>query len=234
MTPPPAARRRAHDVAAALTTHRPGAVVGVYLHGSAVLGGFRPGLSDMDVLAVVAGPAGAAAQRRMGEAIAATGAGLEVSVVTAATARAPGEGRFEVHVTTTGDVPVIVAGAEAAGDPDLVLHVAVCRAHGVAVLGPPPARVFGSPPGRVRAAMHWSPGTGRPAYAVLNACRALRFAEERSLCSKDDGAAWYLARHPGDPAVTAALAHRRLGSPGPTPAAATSFVTSIRHRLPAS
>jgi hypothetical protein len=39
---------------------------------------------------------------------------------------------------------------------------------------------------------------------VRNACRALRYAEDDTLCSKVDEAQWWLARRPGDPVVTAA------------------------------
>jgi len=131
-------------------------LVGVYLHGSAVLGGFDPDRSDVDLLAVVAG-SDPGAQRDTGAALAATGAlcpgtGLEASVITAATAADVGGCAFEVHVGTAGRT--VVTGAGHDGDPDLVLHVAVCREHAVAVAGPPPREVFGAvPPGRVRAAL---------------------------------------------------------------------------------
>lgn len=114
-------------------------LVGVYLHGSAVLGGFRPATSDVDVLAVVGKPGSVAVQQAMGEVIAAVGGcpgtGLEMSVTTSATAAVLGECRFEVHVNTTGQQTVIATGAGRPGDPDLVLHCAVCRDHAVTVLG---------------------------------------------------------------------------------------------------
>ncbi|MDT0320225.1 aminoglycoside adenylyltransferase domain-containing protein [Streptomyces millisiae] len=221
------------EIAATLATQRPD-LVGVYLHGSAVLGGFDPARSDVDVLAVVAGPEGESAQRRAGEAVAATaarcpGAGLELSVLTAATARELGDCRFEAHVNTTGAEPVIVPGAGAGGDPDLVLHAAVCREFGRAVLGPPPGEVFGRPPRqRILAAMaadlRWAIDAGHAAYAVLNACRAARFAEEGRLCSKLDGARWYLGRHPDDATVTAALTRHLGGGRGPSVERAVAFV----------
>lgn len=135
----------AHDVSTALASLRPD-LVGVYLHGSAVLGGFRPGGSDVDVLAVVARPGAFADQRVMGEVIAAVagcpGRGLEMGVITSETA-AVGDCGFEVHVNTTGPEVVIVTGVGHAGDHDLVLHCAVCRRHGLPVTGPPAAGVFG-------------------------------------------------------------------------------------------
>jgi streptomycin 3"-adenylyltransferase len=232
--------RWSRRLAAALTAFRPD-VVGVYLHGSAALGGFEPARSDVDVLVVAAESGTTADQRRLGDAIVLAaeecpGTGLELSVVTAATARDLGDCPFEVHVNTTGPEPVIVPGAEADGDPDLLLHAAVCRDHAVAVHGPPPARVFGPVPrDRVLAAMadelRWGLDHGRPGYAVLNACRAARFAEDGLLCAKLDGARWYLARHLGDPTVTAALAHQRAGAPGPDADAATAFVEATLRRL---
>ncbi|TDC19665.1 DUF4111 domain-containing protein [Streptomyces sp. 8K308] len=221
------------DIAASLAAVRAD-LVGVYLHGSAVLGGFDAARSDVDVLVVVSEPGEGAARRRMGEAIAATaarcpGAGLELSVITAATARELGDCPFEVHVNTTGAEPVIVPGAGPGGDLDLVLHAAVCRERGRAVLGPPPAEVFGSPPRqRILAAMaadlRWAIDGGQAAYAVLNACRAVRFAEESRLCSKVDGARWYLARHPDAATVTAALARHGGDGPGPSGERALAFV----------
>lgn len=46
-------------------------------------------------------------------------------------------------------------------------------------------------------------------YAVLNACRAPLFAVDGTLRSKLNGADRYLAQHPGNVPVCAALARRR-------------------------
>jgi streptomycin 3"-adenylyltransferase len=208
-------------------------LVGMYLHGSAVIGGFHPARSDVDVLAVVGRAGTAAEQRILGEAIAAVGgcpgAGLELSVITAATAAALGDCPYEVHVNTTGPTDAIATGADRPGDPDLVLHVAVCRQRGLAVHGPPADRVFGPVPrdrilGALAAELRWAVDHASPAYVVLNACRALRYAEEGRLCSKIDGGEWYLRRHPGDGIVAAALRHQRDGGPGPTAVEAARFV----------
>jgi streptomycin 3"-adenylyltransferase len=210
-----------------------GDLVGVYLHGSAVLGGFDPARSDVDVLAVVAG-ADPGSQRDTGAALSATGpfcpgTGLEASVITAATAVDLGDCAFEVHVGTADGT--LVTGAGHDGDPDLVLHVAVCRDHALAVAGPPAREVFGPvPPVRIRTALadelRWGRDHGTGAYAVLNACRALRWAAEGVLCSKLDGAAWYLAAHPGDRVVTAAVAAQRGTGDGPPPADVATFVAA--------
>jgi streptomycin 3"-adenylyltransferase len=227
------------DLSAVLATMRPD-LVGVYLHGSAVLGGFRAGASDVDVLAVVARPTPVGVQRAMGAALAAVagcpGSGLELSVVTARTAAVLGACRFEVHVNTTGPEAVVVPGAGHRGDRDLVLHCAVCRQRALPVTGPPAGRIFGAVSAdRVTAAMirdvRWAVDGGRATYAVLNACRATRFADDGRLCSKLDGGHWYLTICPGDPVVTAALAHQRGDGPGPDIGDAARFAANLCARL---
>jgi hypothetical protein len=162
-----------------------------------------------------------------------------MSVITTATAAVLGDCQYEVHVNTTGERTVIVPGAEQAGDPDLVLHCAACRQHAVTVVGTPAGEVFGPiPRDRVLEAMlaelRWRLHHASTAYAVLNACRAARFAEEGRLCSKVDGGEWYLARHGHLPVVKAALDAQRNGQQAPPIDDATSFVhavvTSIEER----
>ncbi|WP_435132197.1 aminoglycoside adenylyltransferase domain-containing protein [Actinacidiphila sp. bgisy144] len=229
--------RYASEVASALSAVRAD-LVGVYVHGSAALGGFRAARSDVDVLAVVGGPADRSGQLAMGEAVVATaaqcpGTGLEMSVITAATAARCGACPFEVHIRTGATGTVVVPGADHGADPDLLLHCAVCREHGLTVYGPPAAGVFGPvPAARVRAAMAdelaWGLEHGDATYAVLNACRALRFATDGQLCSKVDGARWYTARHGESAVVTAALTHQLHGHSAPALPDAETFVMSLK------
>jgi Domain of unknown function (DUF4111)/Nucleotidyltransferase domain len=230
---PPEVLAYAHRVAVTIAAMRPD-LVGVYLHGSAALGGFRPAVSDVDLLAVVREPGPTpAARRAMGDRIAAVdgcpGTGVEMSVITSATAAELGACPFEVHVNTAGREPVIVTGTDHAGDPDLVLHCAVCREHAIAVEGPPASATFGPVPrDRVLAAMRieleWALHNASTAYTVLNACRAARFAAVGTLCSKVDGGDWYIRQHGHDPVVAAALACQRHGEPGPAAGDAAAFV----------
>jgi streptomycin 3"-adenylyltransferase len=176
----------------------------------------------------------------MGEVIAGVsgcpGTGLEMSVITSATAVALGDCHFEVHVNTTGRQSAIATGAGQPGDSDLVLHCAVCRDHAVTVTGRPAGEVFGPiPRERILAAMlselRWALGHASTGYAVLNACRAMRFVDDGRLCSKIDGGEWFLARHRHDPAVGAALDFQRRGEQAPTIEDATRFVEGVCHRL---
>jgi streptomycin 3"-adenylyltransferase len=210
----------------------PGALLGAYLHGSAALGGFLPGRSDVDLLAVTRRPVD---QPRLAAAIrsAATagcpGTGLEMSVITAATARDLGGCPFELHLTTAPSDDKTVLGRGHPGDPDLVLHVAVCRQEGIAVAGPPPSRVFGAVPRRrVLTAMvdelRWGLDHAGEAYAVLNACRALRYLDDGILCSKQAAGTWARPRHPDRPVIARALARHRAGDDGPATPAAVGLV----------
>ncbi|MFE7111004.1 aminoglycoside adenylyltransferase domain-containing protein [Streptomyces sp. NPDC057575] len=164
------------------------------------------------------------------------GTGLEMSVITEATAAGLGSCPFEVHIRTTATESVVIPGAGHAGDTDLVLHSVVCREHALAVCGPPASTVFGPVPAdRVGAAMvselRWALDHATATYAVLNACRALRFADDGQLSSKLDGGRWYLSRHGDNAVVAAALAHQRDGHTGPATSAATAFVAAACDRL---
>jgi Domain of unknown function (DUF4111) len=209
---------RIHHAIAAVA---PVDVVGTYIHGSAVLGGFVPRASDVDVLAVISDSLPGQAQEEVATAVRQAahpcpGIGLELSVINSATARELGDCLFEVHVSTVQTDEKVVLGHNHAGDPDLILHVAVCRLQGREVFGPPAETVFGVvPPQRIIRALldelRWGPANASEAYAVLNACRSIRYLHEGILCSKVDGAKWMLARGSAPAVVSEALAQQLAG-----------------------
>jgi streptomycin 3"-adenylyltransferase len=196
-------------------------IVGLYLHGSAVLGGFRPDSSDLDVLGVVSHSADIESQSRLGEELRecaqpCPATGLEMSVITAATAREPRDCPFEVHVCTVPGDETVQPGAGHPGDPDLILQLEVARVRGLAVVGAPPTAVITPiPDQRVRAAildeLDWSLEHAPLSYAVLNSCRALRYAADRQLVSKMDAGRWYLSELGEQDAVVEALAQQESG-----------------------
>lgn len=216
-------QRYAADVAAVLADVLGPGLTGAYLHGSAVLGGFDARRSDIDILAVTEGAMTAAQQaaaagalseeRRPGPA-----RGLELSVVTLAAARHPvARPPFELHLTTGPEDRKVVDGHLRDGDPDLVLHFAVCRAAG-RLLGPgrPADQVFAPVPvelvrAQLAAELRWAAEQSPGEYAVLNACRAERYAADGTLVSKIDGGEWALSRVPGPDRelIAAALARQR-------------------------
>jgi len=188
------------------------ALAGLYLHGSAALGGWSAERSDVDLLGVVARRLGrrpklAVAARLLHPALACPGRGLELSLVTASVAAAPPRRPpFELHVTTAPPRLGSHLGGPGATDPDLLLHFAVCRRSGVALSGAPPGEVFAEPPRgwlleQAAAELRWAVRHGSFADRVLNACRAWRLLEDGDLCSKLDGGEWARSRlmRPGHP-----------------------------------
>lgn len=240
--------RYATDVAAALAGVLGPDLTGVYLHGSAVLGGFDARRSDVDILvvsegAMTAGQQTAAAEALSEERLPCPAAGLELSVVTLAAARHPAaRPAFELHVTTEPEDRKVVDGHGHGGDPDLVLHFAVCRAAGRLLgLGRPADQVFAPVPGelvraQLAAELHWATGLRSGAelypgeYAVLNACRAWRYAVDGTLVSKVDGGEWALSRVPGPDRelIATALARQRCQpAAGLDPASVMRFVEAV-------
>ena len=199
-------------VAAGLTRVLGPALLGLYLHGSAAMGGWSAERSDVDLLGVVARPLSRRAKREIAarlnhpSLVCPAPAGLELSLVTAAVAAdPPRRPPFELHVNT-GPSPQTHLGGPAAADPDLLIHFAVCRRAGVAVAGPDPVEVFAEPPRawlleQAAAELRWAVRQGNFAYRVLNACRAWRYLEDDVLGSKVDGGRWARARL-ADPAAT--------------------------------
>ncbi len=181
-------------------------LAGVYLHGSGVLGGFDARRSDLDVLAVCERPMTVAEQSAVAVSLSeqrlpCPASGLELSIVTRQVAANPTAApAFELHLTTAPDDAKAVDGHQRNGDSDLVLHFAVARAAGH-LLGPglPAAEVFAPVPdnlivGQLAAELLWASEHASGEYAVLNACRAWRFAVDGTLVSKIDGGRWALKR----------------------------------------
>jgi predicted nucleotidyltransferase len=183
-------------------------LVGVYVHGSAALGGFDPARSDVDVLVVseraLSHRQKVALARSLSEAaLPCPAKGLELSVVTQETALRPSaEPGYELHLTTAPDDAKVVDGRGRDGDPDLVLHFAVCVAAGQLVgSGLPIHEAFGVvAPGLIAAQLvhelQWAAQCVPDEYAVLNACRAWKFTEDGSLVSKIEGGEWARATSP--------------------------------------
>jgi Domain of unknown function (DUF4111) len=235
----------ARDVASALAAVLGSRLVGVYLHGSAVLGGFDARRSDIDIVAVCENPMtaaeqSAAAERLSDERLPCPAHGLELSIVTLPVAQHPvAQPAFELHVTTAPEDSKVVDGHECGGDPDLVLHFAVCRRAG-RLLGPgrPVTEVFAPVADDLVVAqlvteLRWGAEHAPGEYAVLNACRAWRFAVDGALVSKIEGGRWALDRVPGPDreVIRTALDRRRRPLAAELdPGAVTRFVHQILSR----
>jgi hypothetical protein len=198
-------------------------LVGIYLYGSAADGSFIAGHSDVDLIVVTRGRLPVEQVRRLLEALRGvpspgTIRGLDLWVVPLESARKPcATPRFECWLLTSVDVELAPEGADE-GDARLVLLYAMCRDHGVALIGPAPRRVFG-PIKRdwlveamlVDLALAGAAGW----YRVLNACRTLHFIERGTMCGKTEGAAWAHPRVQDSELIDDALEWRRhrLGPP---------------------
>ena len=204
-----------------LITVSGGLLQAAYLHGSAALGGWMPGRSDVDMLFVTADGIG--------------------SVVTVAQARQPAPPwPFVLHVAAGPGKPdrTVQPGSQSPGDPDLLMHYAVCRAAGRPVCGPPAAELIGAVPRRVildylAGELCWGIEHAPEAYAVLNACRALIYLTDRQIVSKVAGGEAALRRGAGPAEVIQrALAQHQGSEPDRPPASdAVSFVLATTATL---
>ena len=220
-------------------------LLGVYLHGSAVLGDFVRERSDVDLVAVSDGPLTgdervAVAETLSSESLPSPASGLELHVVDrhAVDLLVDEPPPFELHIASAVSSPDrVVVGRGHGGDPDLVMHFAVLHERGVALTGPPASEIFPtvSRPRLLRAfagELHWALEHASPGYQVLNACRAWRFLEEDVLTSKLAGGEWARKRVEEPAAIDAATRNRRAETDAqPEPMWARSFVQTVLDRL---
>lgn len=200
-----------------------GSLHAAYLHGSAALGGWQVA-SDVDVLFVAADALAGSALARMAAVLAARsdqaggcpGRGLECSVVTATAAAAPrAPWPYLLHVVGEPGGCRIRDGADSPGDTDLLMHYAVCRAAGRALIGPAPRDVIGPVPRQVILSyladeLCWGLRHAPEPYAVLNACRAMVFLTDDAIVSKIAGGEAALDRGFGPAGlITRALSQQR-------------------------
>jgi Domain of unknown function (DUF4111)/Nucleotidyltransferase domain len=200
-----------------------GGLVGVYAGGSFALGDYRRETSDLDVAAVVEEPPGAQTrklivERLRHEALPCPARGLELVVYRQRTARsASAELDFELNLNSgrgmalrVDEIPGSAAGHWFPIDRSILSQA------GVAILGPPAGEVFAAVDlnallPQLLESVRWHRRSGEDAGdAVLNACRALRFAEEGRWSSKTAAGQWAVERGetPSD-LVEAAIAARR-------------------------
>jgi hypothetical protein len=219
---PPAAtgpRAYATQLAGDLDALLGGALTAAYLHGSAALGGWLADRSDVDILFVVADElAGQAAQAgsdpltAVGGLLAHSGArcpgrGLECSIVTISQAARPAKPwPFVMHASFGDDGQTLVRGDTRTGDPDLLMHYAVCRVAGITVTGPPPTGAIGVVPrpqilAYLAGELGWGLANAPESYAVLNACRALVYLSDGTIVSKIAGGLTALDRGIGPPGL---------------------------------
>jgi hypothetical protein len=197
-------------------------LLGVYAGGSWALGGYEPGRSDLDVAAVVRFPLAGEAKRAVvgaarHEALPCPARGLELVVYEQAAVGEPtAAATFELNLNTGARMAFRADEAPVPGELHwFALDRAILREHGVALLGPPPAEVFAEIPRELLLpvladVLRWYREDGDRYDAVLNACRALLFAEEGRWASKQAAGRWALGRLGDDELAAGALRQEPL------------------------
>jgi hypothetical protein len=226
------------------------ALVGVYAGGSLALDGYRAGRSDIDVAVVVRTALPADIKSRLvaalrHESLPCPARGLELVVyraeVAAAGDAAPG---FEVELNT-GARMAFRATFDPADRPAAdgsfwyAIDRGILAGNGVAIVGPPAAQVFGSPPDDVLAgllvsSLDWHLASPVPLAddAVLNACRAWHRSRTGQWLSKPAaGRAVLGADGPADPGVIEQALRARAGGAPPDPERVRRFLAAVRADL---
>jgi Nucleotidyltransferase domain len=194
---------------------------GVCLMGSAALGDYRPGRSDLDVAIVVERPLPVAARTALvaaleHEALPCPARGLELVTYDGAALADPSGPAYLINLNTGARMD-----RQTSFDPRenrrfwFVLDVAIGRALGRTLVGPPPADMFPAlPDALVRAAvlesLEWWWTHGGHAAAVLTACIGWRWAAGGGWASKGAAARWATERA-DEPEVIRAALDRREG-----------------------
>jgi hypothetical protein len=197
-------------------------LVGVYAGGSWALGAFSLTRSDLDV----AGVSGRLVPQTLKTEIAAAlrheslpcpARGLEFVLYPESTVRRPSAGAaFELNLNTGREMAFTLE-----TDPSeaprhwYVIDRSILREHGRRLFGPPARELFAAIPrdvllGALSESLRWhqTHGEARADDAVLNACRAWRFAADGVWSSKHDAGLWAGARLDDAALVSQALALR--------------------------
>lgn len=189
-------------------------LVGVYLHGSAVMGCFKPEKSDVDLLVVVNEEPTDTVKRAFLDMVVSlneTGPakGIEMSVVRRGVCKpfvypTPFELHFsKMHLDWYRSNPENYIAKMKGTDRDLAAHITVIRARGVCLCGAPIEEVFGEVPAEDYMDSLWYDIADAEddiaedtMYLTLNLARVLAFQKDGSVLSKKEGGEWGLKNLP--------------------------------------
>lgn len=180
-----------------------GRVVGVYTTGSLALGDYRPGRSDIDLMAVVTGAGDLDLRRQLArqldhQLLACPAAGLEFVLYPLTTVSRPTvDAGYLLNFNTGPALPPVISFDPGDGPTFwYAIDRAITRQSGAALYGPPAQRLFEATPFadllRVVIAAVEAHRDPREDHlldnAVLNGCRALSFAQDHRWYAKADAA----------------------------------------------
>ena len=189
-------------------------LVGIYLHGSAVMGCFNPAKSDIDLIIVVKDKMTDDSKRAYMEMVVdansfAPAKGIEMSIVRKEVCNpfvypTPFElhfsvGHFEWYKDNPDDYILKMNGT----DKDLAAHFTIIRKRGECLYGPPIEEVFSEVPKADYMDSIWNDIEEAPEeitentmYLTLNLARVLAFAKDGLVLSKKEGGEWGLKNVP--------------------------------------
>ena len=189
-------------------------LVGVYLHGSAVMGCFNSGKSDVDLLVVVKEEPTDTVKRAFMDMVVSlneTGPakGIEMSIVERSVCKpfvypTPFVLHFsKMHLDRYRNDPEDYIAKMKGTDRDLAAHITVIRARGVCLCGAPIDEVFGEVPKQDYIDSLWHDIADAEddiaedtMYLTLNLARVLAFLQDGSVLSKKEGGEWGLKNLP--------------------------------------
>jgi hypothetical protein len=219
-------------------------LVGAYAGGSVCLGAYEHGRSDVDLAAVSREAVPRELKGRLvgalrHEALPCPTRGLELVLYPEATVRQPAaDPGYELELNTGSGLPYLCAldpaeRPEQLGAHWYVIDRSILAARGLALDGPPAGDVFAPVPRELvlpalAESLRWfsvdqaAPGDD----AVLNACRALRYAAEGVWSAKPDAGRWAVGRLGADELIGAALRARETGE-APDAAEVAAFLAQV-------
>ena len=189
-------------------------LVGVYLHGSAVMGCFNPGKSDVDLLVVVKEEPTDTVKRAFMDMVVSlneTGPakGIEMSIVERSVCKpfvypTPFVLHFsKMHLDRYRNDPEDYIAKMKGTDRDLAAHITVIHARGVCLCGAPIDEVFGEVPKQAYMDSLWYDIADAEddiaedtMYLTLNLARVLAFLQDGNVLSKKEGGEWGLKNLP--------------------------------------
>lgn len=200
-------------------------LVGVYLHGSLVLGCFNPQKSDIDLIVVVDEPLSDSVKRAymnmtVGANACGPAKGIEMSIVLRRVCRpfvypTPFELHFSAgHLAWYREDPDDYIRRMNGTDKDLAAHFTVISKRGRCLYGEPVKDVFSEVPACDYMDSLWFDIEGAseeiseyPMYLTLNLARVLAYREEGLVLSKKEGGEWALKKLPPEyrPLISDAL-----------------------------
>ena len=189
-------------------------LTGIYLHGSAVMGCYNPGKSDIDLLIFVNRALDNPVKRQFMDMVfqynlMAPGKGIEMSIIRGNVCNpfiypTPYELHFsEMHIDWYKKDPEDYVLRMNGTDKDLAAHIMVLKRRGKCLCGAPVNEVFAEVPAQYyldsvmgdidNAAEEIADNT---MYLTLNLCRVLAYKEEGLILSKKEGGEWALSNTP--------------------------------------